>query len=119
MYYGLLGVTAIAFSCSTELIPELNEQLKLVKFTDEFKIMLTSSMALDFIACWIIEKVLKRAFSDFRPKDIAKRRPEQDEKERVRDENKKREAERKAVEEAEKKAREVEEKYRQMMAGRR
>lgn len=119
MYYGLLGVTAIAFSCSTELIPELNEQLKLVKFTDEFKIMLTCSMALDFVACWVIEKVLKRAFSDFRPKDIAKRRPEQDERERERNEEQRREAERKAVEEAERKAREVEEKFRMMMAGRR
>lgn len=119
MYYGLLGVTAIAFSCSTELIPELNEKLKLVKFTDEFKFMLTSSMALDFIACWVIEKVLKRAFSDFRPKDIAKRRPEQDGKERERNEEERREAERKAVEEAEKKAREVEQKYRQIMASRR
>ena len=119
MYYGLLGVTAIAFSCSTELIPELNEQLKLVKFTDEFKMMLTSSMALDFIACWVIEKMLKRAFSDFRPKDIAKRRPEQDDKERERNEEERKEAERKAAEEAEKKARGAEEKYRQMMAARR
>jgi len=119
MYYGLLGVTAIAFSCSMELIPEVNEQLKLVKFTDEFKMMLTSAMALDFAACWVIEKALKRAFSDFRPKDIAKRRPEQDERERERNERVRKEAERKAAEEAERKAREMEEKFRRMMAGRR
>ena len=119
MYYGLLGVTAIAFSCSTEFIPELNEQLKLVKFTDEFKMMLTTSMALDFAACWIIEKVLKRAFSDYRPKDIAKRRPEQDEREAIRNEEERKERERKAHEEAEKKAKEAEEKFKQMLEARR
>lgn len=34
-------------------------------------------MILDFVGCWVIEKVLKHLFSDFRPKDIALRRPDQ------------------------------------------
>ncbi|MCJ1309559.1 hypothetical protein MMC25_003219 [Agyrium rufum] len=77
MYWGLILVSGVAFSCSTEFIPELNEKLKLVPFTDEFKTLLTSTMALDFAACYLIEKGLKIAFSDFRPKDIAVRRPDQ------------------------------------------
>jgi manganese-transporting P-type ATPase len=77
MYWGLISVSAVAFSCATEFIPEINEKLKLVPFTSEFKWMLTTTMVLDYGACWIIEKVLKWAFSDFRPKDIAIRRPDQ------------------------------------------
>lgn len=92
MFWGIIGVTAIAFSCSTEFIPEINEQMKLVKFTDEFKWTLTAVMILDYVGCWLIEVVLKRLFSDFRPRDIALRRPDQLERER----------ERKAVEQAEK-----------------
>ncbi|KAK3938677.1 manganese-transporting ATPase [Diplogelasinospora grovesii] len=84
MFYGILGVTGIAFACSTELIPELNQQMKLVPFTDEFKTTMTVVMVLDYAACWVIEVVLKWLFSDFRPRDIAERRPEQLERERVR-----------------------------------
>ncbi|KAI0397845.1 hypothetical protein F5Y17DRAFT_413752 [Xylariaceae sp. FL0594] len=90
MFWGILGVTAIAFSCSTEFIPEINEQMKLVKFTDEFKTTMTAVMILDYVGCWVIEVVLKRLFSDYRPRDIAIRRPEQ----------LKREEERKAAEQA-------------------
>ncbi len=77
MYWGLIGVAGVAFSCSTEFIPELNEKLRLVKFTDAFKLTMTTVMILDYAGCWIIEKTLKWAFSDFRPKDIAIRRPDQ------------------------------------------
>ena len=84
MYWGILLVTGVAFSCSTEFIPEINEQLKLVKFTDAFKLTLTSVMVLDYLGCFVIEKALKTAFSDFKPKDIAVRRPEQLEKENAR-----------------------------------
>ncbi|KAI1765431.1 hypothetical protein GGR53DRAFT_265786 [Hypoxylon sp. FL1150] len=86
MYWGIIGVTGIAFACSTEFIPELNEQMKLVKFTSEFKTTMTTVMILDYVGCWAIEVVLKRLFSDFRPRDIALRRPEQNERERVRKE---------------------------------
>ncbi|KAF3915613.1 hypothetical protein ABW21_db0208102 [Orbilia brochopaga] len=81
MYWGLVAVGGIAFSCSTEFIPELNEKLRLVKFTDEFKTILTTSMLLDYGCCWVIEKVLKWAFSDYKPKDIAVRRKDQMERE--------------------------------------
>lgn len=84
MYYGIIGVTAIAFSCSTEFIPEINEKMSLVKFTDEFKMTMTGIMILDYAGCWIIERVLKALFSDFRPRDIAIRRPDQDEREKAR-----------------------------------
>jgi cation-transporting ATPase 13A1 len=84
MFYGILGVTGIAFACSTELIPELNEAMKLVPFKDEFKTTITAVMVLDYVACYVIEVVLKYLFSDLRARDIAERRPEQLERERVR-----------------------------------
>ena len=84
MYWGILLVTGVSFSCATEFIPEINERLKLVPFTNEFKITLTSVMVLDFVGCWVIEKALKMAFSDYKPKDIAVRRPDQLEVERKR-----------------------------------
>ncbi|KAK6542921.1 hypothetical protein TWF694_006859 [Orbilia ellipsospora] len=88
MYWGLVGVAGIAFMCSTEFIPELNEKLRLVKFSDEFKAILTISMLLDYGLCWIIEKSLKWAFSDYKPKDIAVRRKDQLEREANRAEEK-------------------------------
>lgn len=84
MFWGIIGVTAVAFSCSTEFIPEINEQMKLVKFTSEFKTTMTAVMIIDYVGCWLIEVVLKRLFSDFRPRDIATRRPDQLEREQAR-----------------------------------
>ncbi|KAK0266807.1 putative cation-transporting ATPase 1 [Friedmanniomyces endolithicus] len=86
MYWGIILVTAVAFSCATEFVPEVNEKLKLVPFTTEFKITLTSVMVLDYVGCWAVEKVLKTLFSDYRPKDIAERRPDQLERQRIREE---------------------------------
>jgi cation-transporting ATPase 13A1 len=77
MYWGILGVSAIAFSCSTEFIPEINEKMRLVPFISEFKTTLTVTMVVDYVGCWVIEKGLKALFSDYRPKDIAIRRPDQ------------------------------------------
>ncbi|KAL9104289.1 MAG: hypothetical protein Q9163_000730 [Psora crenata] len=77
MYWGLLGVSAIAFSCSTEFIPELNEKLKLVPFTSEFKMIMTAVMIVDYAGCYAVEVVLKYLYSDYRPKDIAVRRDDQ------------------------------------------
>ena len=110
MYWGLVGVSAIAFSCSTEFVPEINEKLRLVPFTYGFKVMLTTTMVADFVVCWGIEKGLKWAFSDFRPKDIAVRRLDQDEREKAREEVERKEAEREATEKAAIQAREVAEK---------
>jgi hypothetical protein len=77
MYWGLVLVSSVAFSCSTEFIPEMNQKLKLVKFSNEFKFTITSVMILDYACCWLIEKALKHLFSDFRPRDIAVRRKDQ------------------------------------------
>lgn len=99
MFWGIIGVTAIAFSCSTKFIPELNEKMMLVDFSNEFSTTLTTVMILDYVGCYLIEIVLKRLFSDFRPRDIALRRKDQDE----------RENERKAIQLAEKAAKDEKE----------
>lgn len=106
MYYGLVGVAGIAFACSTELIPEINEKLRLVPFTDAFKWTMTVTMALDYAACYIIEIVLKWAFSDYKPKDIAIRRPDQDKREQERNEREADEAEKAQAEKLEAQLRE-------------
>ena len=59
------------------LFPEINTQLKLVPFSTEFKMTMTTVMVLDFVGCYAIEKALKALFSDYKPKDIAVRRPDQ------------------------------------------
>ncbi|KAK4129868.1 hypothetical protein BT67DRAFT_412061 [Trichocladium antarcticum] len=100
MFYGIVGVTAIAFACSTELIPELNEAMKLVPFTDQFRTTMTAVMVLDYVACYVIEVVLKWLFSDLKARDIAERRPDQLERERTR-----KEAERKVREDEDEKGR--------------
>ncbi|KAH7163388.1 hypothetical protein B0J13DRAFT_634636 [Dactylonectria estremocensis] len=84
MYYGILGVSGLAFACAMELIPEINQGMKLVPFSDEFKTNMTVVMVLDYGVCFLIEVILKRLFSDYRPRDIAERRPDQLEREEVR-----------------------------------
>jgi len=113
MYWGILGVSAIAFSCSTEFIPEINEKMKLVPFTSEFRSAMTITMIVDYLGCYAIEKVLKALFSDYKPKDIAIRRPDQLAREEMRKEEEKQqklreedEKQKKQVEEMEKKLRE-------------
>jgi cation-transporting ATPase 13A1 len=105
MYWGLVLVSGVAFSCATEFIPELNTKLKLVPFTSDFKWMITGTMILDFGACWLIEKGLKWGFRDNKPKDIALRRPDQLERENARKAEEEKEAQRKKNEEFEAKAR--------------
>lgn len=109
MYWGIIGVSAIAFSCSTEFIPEINEKMRLVPFTSDFKTTMTLTMIADYAGCFVIEKVLKALFSDYKPKDIAVRRPDQLAREQKRHDDVKREQARleeeraaKAVEELEK-----------------
>lgn len=81
MFYGILGVSALSFVCALELMPEINQGMKLVPFSEEFKIKMTTCMLLDYGLCYIIEVSLKYLFSDYRPRDIAERRPEQLERE--------------------------------------
>lgn len=120
MFYGIVGVTAIAFACSTELMPELNEAMKLVPFRDDFKTVMTAVMIVDYVACYAIEVVLKRLFSDLRARDIAERRPEQLERERARKEAelkaKEAEEERKRLEKVAEFERRLEERKAQMRA---
>lgn len=92
MFYGIVGVSGLAFACAMELVPDINTQMKLVPFSDEFKNKMTAVMVVDYVACFVIEKLLKHFFSDFRPRDIAQRRPDQLQ----------REMERKKVEQAKK-----------------
>lgn len=71
MYYGLLGVAGLAFSCSTEFIPELNEQMKFVPMDYIFKIKLTGSILLDLVGTAAVEQVLKHFFMNSAAADIA------------------------------------------------
>ncbi|KZF23336.1 cation transporting ATPase [Xylona heveae TC161] len=102
MYYSLVLTAGVAFSCATEFVPEINEQMKLVRFSTNFKVVLTTVMALDYIGCWAVEKGLKALYSDYRAKDIAVRRPDQIAAEEKRNEAERIEAEKKAAEEVEK-----------------
>ena len=115
MYYGIVGVTALAFACSMELVPEINEQMKLVPFSEEFKTHMTGVMVLDYAACYIIERALKALFSDFRPRDIAERRAEQLVREKERTEGEVVQKEREKKEEAERKEREEDERREQQV----
>jgi cation-transporting ATPase 13A1 len=103
MYWGLLTVSGVAFSCALEFIPEINTKLKLVPFAQDFKIMITSMMVLDYAGCWIIEKSLKWAFSDYKPKDIAVRRADQIKREEERRFEEEKEQQQKRNEEEERK----------------
>ena len=103
MYWGLLACSFVAFSAATEFIPEMNQKLKLVPFSSEFKMTLIVLMVVDYMACWIVERVLKAAFSDYRPKDIAIRRPEQEEVEAKRKKEEAESAEKERIEAIEKK----------------
>ncbi|KAJ4388384.1 putative cation-transporting ATPase 1 [Neurospora sp. IMI 360204] len=125
MFYGIIGVTAIAFACSTEMVPELNQAMKLVPFKDEFKYTMTVVMILDYVACWLIEVVFKYLFSDLKARDIAVRRHDQLEREKMRKEEelKKLEEEKRKKEAEEEKARmekvaEFERRLRARMGGR-
>ena len=84
MYWGLLACSFVAFAGATEFLPELNSRLKLVPFTTEFKWTLTSLMVIDYCGCWVVERVFKQLFSDFRPKDISIKRKDQEEREEKR-----------------------------------
>lgn len=113
MFWGILLVSGVAFSCAIEFIPEINERMKLVPFTPDFQVRIVGCMLVDFVGCWAIEMGLKAAYSDFRPKDIAERRPEQiarddkrrqerEDKERAEMEKKREEDRQKRVQDAQK-----------------
>ena len=51
MWYGLLGVAFVAFSGATEFIPELNEKLRIVPLSFNFKVRMVVTMLLDYGGC--------------------------------------------------------------------
>lgn len=78
MYYGLIGVGALAIAGATEFIPEMNAALKLVPMTEKFRFQLTVSMLLDLGVSWGIELFLKYFFMDYKASDIALRLEERE-----------------------------------------
>nr|XP_019046656.1 cation-transporting ATPase 13A1 [Kwoniella bestiolae CBS 10118]OCF25586.1 cation-transporting ATPase 13A1 [Kwoniella bestiolae CBS 10118] len=97
LYWGLLGVSAVAYSGATDFFPELNRWLQLVEMSGSFKFKLTTSMILDFVGCWAIEKTCKALFASLEPAELVTRGRERREKRRVEEEKLK------AIAEAEKK----------------
>lgn len=51
LYWGLLGVVAVAYNGSTDFYPEANRWLQLVDMTHSFKFTLTMVMLADFAGC--------------------------------------------------------------------
>ncbi|CAN3360603.1 endoplasmic reticulum transmembrane helix translocase [Diutina catenulata] len=73
MYYGLIGVAALALAGATEFIPELNEAMQFVPMNSEFKMKLTSSILLDFFGAFGVELFFKHFFMNSAAADIASR----------------------------------------------
>lgn len=94
LYYGLLGVSAVAYCGATDFVPELNRWLQLVEMTTSFRFKLTISMVLDFVLCWAIEKICKGLFADLEPVEFVTRGRERREKRRAQEAKKLKEDER-------------------------
>ncbi|KAF5381790.1 hypothetical protein D9615_005499 [Tricholomella constricta] len=73
LWWGLVGASAVAFSGATDFMPELNRWLQIVEMQDSFKVRLTTTMIVDFIGCWVIEKLCKFLFADLEPKAMVTR----------------------------------------------
>jgi manganese-transporting P-type ATPase len=90
----------VAFSGSTDFVPEVNRWLQIVVMEDpvrssrainvyvrhnllQFKFKLTAVMILDFVGCWFIEKVCKRLFADLEPRALITRGRERREQRRL------------------------------------
>ncbi|KAI0748843.1 endoplasmic reticulum Ca-transporting P-type ATPase [Fomes fomentarius] len=89
LYWGLVGAQAVAFSGSTDLLPELNRWLQIVEMKDLFKLKLTGTMVVDFVGCYVIEQVCKRLFANLEPKPMVTRGRERRERRRAEEEAKK------------------------------
>lgn len=70
MYYGLIGVSTLAFVSATEFVPELNEAMKFVPMDDIFKFKLTACLILDYVGSWGAEQFFKYFFMDDKASDI-------------------------------------------------
>jgi len=68
LWWGLVGASAVAFSGSTDFMPEMNRWLQIVVMESSFKVRLTAVMILDFVGCWVFEVVCKYLFASLEPK---------------------------------------------------
>ncbi|BGP22124.1 putative cation-transporting ATPase 1 [Rhodotorula toruloides] len=93
LYYGLLGVAAVAFSGATDFVPEFNRWLQLVDMETSFRTRLCAAMAIDYGGAWIVDIVLKSLWANTHPKPLITKGSERRER--------RREAERRAKELAE------------------
>ncbi|RHZ71892.1 hypothetical protein Glove_251g27 [Diversispora epigaea] len=73
LFWCLFFVGTVAFACASEIVLPLNDFLRLVPLTNEFKIQLLGIMLFDFCGAWLIELIFKFLFSNNKPKAIAKR----------------------------------------------
>ncbi|ORY32935.1 hypothetical protein BCR39DRAFT_564173 [Naematelia encephala] len=87
LFWGLAGVSAVAYSGSTNFFPELNTWLQLVPMTSSFMFKLTTSMIIDFAGCFIVEKGCKYLFADLEPSEMVTRGRERREKRRLQELN--------------------------------
>jgi len=104
LYYGLLGVAAVAFSGATDFVPEFNRWLQLVDMDSavricpvflqpqynltiiwchQFRLRLCVTMVLDYGGAWISDIVLKYFFGDTTPKELITRGSERREARRI------------------------------------
>jgi len=70
LYWGLVGAAAVAFSGSTDFMPELNRWLQIVEMEGHFKTKLTAMMVVDYVGCWIIENCCKYLFASLEPRAL-------------------------------------------------
>lgn len=70
LWWGLVGASAVAFSGSTDFMPELNRWLQIVVMERTFKVQLTAVMIIDFCGCWVIETMCKYLFANIEAKGM-------------------------------------------------
>lgn len=83
LYYGLLGVAAVAFSGATDFVPEFNRWLQLVEMQKSFRYRLCAVMVIDYGGAWLTDIVLKSLLSDATPKEMITRGSERREARRA------------------------------------
>lgn len=70
LWWGLVSAGGVAFSGATDFLPELNRWLQIVEMQPSFQVRLTTVMIVDFIGCWVIEKLCKFLFADLESKPM-------------------------------------------------
>ncbi|KIP05730.1 hypothetical protein PHLGIDRAFT_30782 [Phlebiopsis gigantea 11061_1 CR5-6] len=83
LFWGLVGASAVAFSGATDFMPEMNRWLQIVEMEKLFMVKLTTTMAVDFAGCYLIEIVCKWLFADMEPKAMIVRGRERREHRRI------------------------------------